>query len=57
MKQRGFTLLEVLIALAILGAALVVLLRLSTSDVRASYHARMLTIATGLAQAKMEDVE
>jgi len=56
-SRAGFTLLEVMIALAILGAALVVLLRLATSDVRASHRARMLTIATGLARAKMLDME
>jgi general secretion pathway protein I len=56
-RLGGFTLLEVMISLAILGAALVVLLRLSTSDIRASHRAKLLTIATGLARAKMLDLE
>jgi general secretion pathway protein I len=59
MRRRlgGFTLLEVMISLAILGGALVALLRLSTSDIRASHRAKLLTIATGLARAKMLDLE
>lgn len=59
MRRRvaGFTLLEVMIALGILGGALVVLLRLSTSDIRASHRAKLLTIATGLARGKMLDIE
>jgi general secretion pathway protein I len=56
-RRGGFTLLEVMISLAILGGALVVLLRLSTSDIRASHRAKLLTIATGLARAKMLDLE
>jgi general secretion pathway protein I len=56
-KQRGFTLLEVMIALAILGAALVVLLRLGIADVQATARAKMLSIATGLARSKMYDIE
>lgn len=56
-KQRGFTLLEVMIALAILAGALVVLLRISTQDVRAAYHAKLLTIGTQLARSKMADLE
>ncbi len=55
--QFGFTLLEVMISLAILGSALTVLLSLSSSDIRASHKAKMLTIATGLARAKMLDLE
>jgi general secretion pathway protein I len=54
---RGFTLLEVMISLAILGTALITLLSLSSADVRASHKAKMLTIATGLARAKMLDLE
>jgi general secretion pathway protein I len=56
-RETGFTLLEVMIALAILAGALVVLLRLATADVEATKRARMLSIATGLARAKMYDVE
>jgi general secretion pathway protein I len=55
--KDGFTLLEVMIALAILGAALTVLLNMSSADIRASHKAKLLTIATGLARAKMLDLE
>jgi general secretion pathway protein I len=59
MRRRpgGFTLLEVMIALAILGSALVVLLQISAEDVRASYRAKLITIATSLARGKMYDLE
>jgi general secretion pathway protein I len=57
MRARGFTLLEVMIALAILAGALTVLLSMSTADVRASHKAKLLTIATGLARSKMYDLE
>lgn len=56
-RQRGFTLLEIMISLAILGAALVVLLSMSSADIRASHKAKLLTIATGLARGKMLDIE
>jgi general secretion pathway protein I len=56
-RQRGFTLLEIMISLAILGGALITLLSLSSSDIRASHKAKLVTIATGLARAKMLDLE
>jgi general secretion pathway protein I len=56
-RDRGFTLLEVLVSLAILGSALVVLLRMSSTDIRAAHEAKLITIATGLARAKMYDIE
>jgi general secretion pathway protein I len=56
-RRGGFTLLEIMISLAILGVALVALLSLSSADVRASHKAKLLTIATGLARAKMLDLE
>jgi general secretion pathway protein I len=56
-RRAGFTLLEVMIALAILAGALVVLLRISTQDVRAAYHAKLITIGTQLARSKMADIE
>lgn len=55
--DRGFTLLEIMISLAILGAALAVLLSMSSADIRASHKAKLLTIATGLARGKMLDLE
>ncbi|MSP16845.1 MAG: type II secretion system protein [Myxococcales bacterium] len=56
-RQGGFTLIEVVIALAVLFGALVILLRITTSDVWATNRARLLTISTNLARAKMNDLE
>ena len=52
-KARGFTLLEVMVAIAILSSALVVLLEINTRNIAASNHARMMTTATQLARAQM----
>jgi type II secretion system protein I len=57
LKAAGFTLLEVMVALAILSMTLVVLLRIVTNNVRATNHAKMTTTATFLARAKMVEVE
>jgi type II secretion system protein I len=54
---RGFTLLEVMVALAILTTTLVVLLQIITNNVRATNHAKMTTAATLLARSKMTDLE
>jgi type II secretion system protein I len=54
---RGFTLLEVMVALAILATTLIVLLQIITNNVRATNHAKMTTAATLLARAKMTDIE
>ncbi len=54
---RGFTLLEVMVALAILATTLVVLLQIITNNVRATNHAKMTTAATLLARSKMTDIE
>ena len=55
--SRGFTLLEVMVALAILATTLVVLLQIITNNVRATNHAKMTTAATLLARGKMIDIE
>jgi len=55
--NAGFTLLEVMIAVAILAATLVVLLRIVTNNIRATNHAKLQTAATFLARNKMSDVE
>lgn len=60
MRRRsasGFTLLEIMVALAILSSTLVVLLRIVTNNVRATNHAKMTTAATFLARTKMVELE
>lgn len=56
-RQGGFTLLEVMISLAILFAALVVLLGASHQNIRATNRAKALTVSTNLARLKMFDLE
>ena len=56
-KARGFTLLEVVIALAILAIYLGVLLEVQVSSLNAASRSRDLSIASMLARAKMIDVE
>jgi prepilin-type N-terminal cleavage/methylation domain-containing protein len=56
-EDAGFSLLEVMVALGVLAMSLVVLAQITTSNVRATYHAKMLTTATFLARAKMADME
>jgi prepilin-type N-terminal cleavage/methylation domain-containing protein len=55
--SSGFTLLEIMVALAILSTTLVVLLRIVTNNVRATNHAKMTTAATFLARTKMVELE
>ena len=57
MKSRGFTLLEVMIALAILGMSLTVLLQAQASSLSKAGRSRDLTVATILARSKMIDIE
>ena len=56
-RLGGFTLLEVMIALAILFVVLVMLLRISNANARATMRAKALTVATALARGKMLDIE
>jgi general secretion pathway protein I len=55
--RRGFTLLEVVVALAILGVSLVAILQISAQAVNSHVYAKKLTIATLLARGKMVDLE
>lgn len=55
--SSGFTLLEVMVALAIMAISLTVLLQIATNNARATNHARMVTTATFLARGKMVDIE
>ena len=56
-RARGFTLLEVMLALAILGGTLAVLIRSGARNAQATQDAKALTVVTGLARAKMYDLE
>lgn len=53
----GFTLLEIMVALAILSLSLVVLLRIVTNNIRATNHAKMTTAATFMSRTKMVELE
>lgn len=55
--HRGFTLLEVMIALALLGFALVVLIKSAAGDIFNAQQAHMMGVATDLARAKVYDIE
>ncbi len=55
--RAGFTLLEVMIAVAILSITLVTLLNIVTNNIRATHHAKLTTAATFFARGKMVDLE
>jgi general secretion pathway protein I len=55
--DRGFSLLEVMVAIAIMALSLVVIVRITSSNVRAAAHSRMVTTATFLARSKLAAVE
>ena len=55
--SRAFTLLEVVVALAILGVSLVAVLDINASAVYSHVYAKKLTVATLLARSKMTDLE
>jgi len=55
--ERGFTLLEVMIALGVLAVSLVVLLGLRNRDVQLQAYARDLTQATLLARSLLVEIE
>ncbi len=56
-QENGFSLLEVMVSLAILGLALVIIARIVTGDVRATNHARMTTVATFLARTRVSMIQ
>jgi general secretion pathway protein I len=55
LAQRGFTLLEIMIALAIIAVAFVALLGLRNSDIVMHERARAVIQATALAQQRLGD--
>ena len=56
-RRRGFTLLEVLVAVAILGLGLTAILSAQFSAVSGVAHARHMSLAVGLARCKMSEIE
>jgi general secretion pathway protein I len=56
-KQAGFTLLEVMIAMAILAVSLVSLYLTTGRAIRVSMHARAMTQATFLCRQKMSEIQ
>ena len=54
---RGFTLLEVVVSLAILAVSLVMLLTTNAASLNNTSRARDITVATLLARSKMIDIE
>jgi general secretion pathway protein I len=55
--RRGFTLLEVVVAMAILGLSLLAIFDLNAGAVASHAYAKRLTVATMLARSKMTDIE
>jgi general secretion pathway protein I len=55
--QRGFTLIEVLVAIAILGLGLTAILAAQAGTFTSVAHARNISQATGLLRCKMSEVE
>ena len=56
-KESGFTLLEVMIAMAILAIALVAVFQLQSQSISMSSESRFMTTASLLAQDKMSAIE
>lgn len=56
-RQRGFTLLEVMIGLALLGFGLTVLIKSAAQSIFASQEAQMIGVITDLSRGKMYDIE
>jgi len=54
---RGFTLLEVMVAIAILGMALTAIFTAQAGSLRGARHARNVSEGTGLLRCKMSEVE
>jgi general secretion pathway protein I len=57
MRHRGFTLLEVMVAIAILGLSLTAILSAQAGAFAAAAHARNISVGTGLARCKMSEIE
>jgi general secretion pathway protein I len=55
--QRGFTLMETMLALAILAGGLALSIATTAANVRQAHRAQVLGVATNLARGKMYDIE
>lgn len=56
-RSSGFTLLEVMVALAILALALTAIVGINGNAIRSHGYAKRVTVATMLARSKMADIE
>lgn len=56
-KEKGFTLMEVMVAMAILAIALVSIFQLQSQSISMATESRFMTTAALLAQSKMVEVE
>ena len=56
-RNGGFTLLEVMLGLAILGFALTVLVKSASVSMSGALETRMMSVGTELARSKMNDIE
>ena len=56
-RQRGFTLLEVMLGLSLLAFGLVVLMRSTANNITTAEQSRMMGVVTDLARGKMYDIE
>ncbi len=56
-NQSGATLLEVMVALAILATAYVALMETQSGSIRLSTYGKQISIASFLAQSKLEEIE
>lgn len=57
MRQRGFTLLEVMIGLALLGFALVILIQSAAGSMSTARQSQLFGVVTDLSRGKMYEIE
>lgn len=55
-RQQGFTLIEIMVASAVMGGALVVMISMHSQALRSNMHAKRMTDCTYLAQSKLEEL-
>ncbi|MDZ4695298.1 MAG: prepilin-type N-terminal cleavage/methylation domain-containing protein [Deltaproteobacteria bacterium] len=56
-RDQGFTLLEVMVSLAILAMSLIVLIRIVSKNIQMTNRSKLITISTFLARAKIIEIE